>query len=375
MKYFLIAGEASGDLHSANLIRAIKAQDKEALFTAWGGDLMQKQGAVIRKHYRDLAFMGFAEVLMNLRTILRNFRLCKEHILEAKPDAVILVDYPGFNLRMAEWLHKRKIPVLYYISPQVWAWKQSRVKKIKAFVDKMFVILPFEASFYARFDYTVDFVGHPLLDAVNGYKASAPDREILFRELSPEGKPIVALLPGSRKQEVSLMLPGMLKMIDRFPDYHFVVAEASSLDPAFFEELYQGRSVGRLRDRTYDLLSVSKAVAVTSGTACLETSLFGVPGVICYKANALSFQIAKRIVNIAYIGLPNLIMDRSIVKELIQDEMNVEALEKELFKLLNDVDYRAKMENNLEELREVLGGPGASDRTARLIIEYMNAIN
>lgn len=371
MRYFLIAGEASGDLHSSNLVSAIREKDKHAEFRAWGGDLMAAEGVEVLKHYRELDFMGFTEVLMNLRSILKNFRQCKADIQQFKPDAVILVDYPGFNLRMAKWLHESGIPVIYYISPQVWAWKQSRVKKIKRFVDRMLVILPFEQAFYAGFDYGVDFVGHPLLDAIRNYREEAPSKEAIREEFSPEGKPVVSLLPGSRKQEVGVMLPVMLGLSRDYPEYQFVVGEASSLEKSFYDEICAGYPVMRARSRTYDLLSVSHAAAVTSGTASLETALFGVPEVICYKGSKISYEIARRIVRISYIGLANLIMDRSIIKELIQDEMSYPMLKAEMHKLLFSEEYRSGMKEDFAFLREKLGGTGASSRAAGIITDYL----
>ena len=372
MNYYIIAGEASGDLHASNLINQLKVLDKQADFRCWGGDLMEKQGAHIVKHYRDLAFMGFTEVLMNIRTILQNIEFCKKDILDYKPDVLILIDYPGFNLRIAEFAKSKNIRVFYYISPQVWAWKQSRVHKIKHVVDKMFVILPFEKEFYKKFDYAVDFVGHPLLDAVAGYEAQA-DQPVIDTNL-----PIIALLPGSRKQEINTMLPLMLKMQKYYPHHQFVIAAA----PSQSEKLYQMHinaceqqhpdihPVKMVFNQTYPLLKQATAALVTSGTATLETALFGVPEVVCYKGGAISFAIAKKLVKVDYISLVNLIMNREIVKELIQSDLNEINLKKELDKLLEG-NFRKKMMSDYEDLRKCLGGAGASRKTAELMISYL----
>jgi lipid-A-disaccharide synthase len=364
MKYYIIAGEASGDLHASNLMKELKALDMKAEFRCWGGDLMKAQGADLVKHYRDLAFMGFTEVLMNLRTIFKNIDLCKKDILEYHPDVLILVDYPGFNLRIAEFAKEKGIKIFYYISPQVWAWKQSRVHKIKKIVDKMFVILPFEKEFYERFNYHVDFVGHPLLDAVadNAKKAD---------ELSLNtSKPIIALLPGSRKQEITTMLPLMLSMQKHYPDYEFVIAGAPSQTKEFYRSLTGDTKIQIVFNQTYSLLQKSTAALVTSGTATLETALFGVPEVVCYKGGAISYSIAKQLIKVKYISLVNLIMDKEIVKELIQIELNETNLKTELDKLLNETT-RTKMLSDYLELKTKLGGFGASKKTAELMIGYL----
>jgi lipid-A-disaccharide synthase len=360
MRYYLVAGEASGDLHGSNLIKELKQIDPRSEFRCWGGDLMQAQGATVVKHYRDLAFMGFVEVLMNIRTIFKNLDACKKDILAYKPDVVILIDYPGFNLRIAEFLHQEKIRCFYYISPQVWAWKESRVKKIKSHVDHLFVILPFEKEFFEKHSYKVDFVGHPLLDIISD------------ENIEDIKKDIITLLPGSRKQEISTMLPLMLEASRSFPDYKFVVAGAPSISPSFYEEFTKGFSVSVEHGQTYDLLKRSKAALVTSGTATLETALFGVPEVVCYKGSKISYEIAKRLVKIKYISLVNLILDRPVVTELIQDELNNENIKKELSALLYDPKRREKMMDDFKELRSLLGGKGASKRTAELMYSYLN---
>lgn len=364
MNYYIIAGEASGDLHASNLMRELKAQDQEASFRCWGGDLMKQQGAELVKHYRDLAFMGFTEVLMNIRTILKNIEFCKQDILQHKPDVLILVDYPGFNLRIAEFAKTQNIKVFYYISPQVWAWKQSRVHKIKKIVDRMFVILPFEKDFYMKFDYPVDFVGHPLLDAIENFRTEPNTLHL------NTNKPVIALLPGSRKQEISTMLPLMLSVTKHYPGYEFVVAGAPSQNKEYYAQFLKDTGIKIIFNQTYQLLQLAQAALVTSGTATLETALFGVPEVVCYKGGKISYLIARQLIKVNYISLVNLIMDKEIVKELIQDELNEKNLKEELNKLLAN-DTRKEMIHNYSLLREKLGGNGASKKTASLMINYL----
>ncbi len=363
MKYFLIAGEASGDLHASNLMRAILRKDASSEFQFWGGDKMEEvSGIQPLKHYRELAFMGFIEVVMNLRTILGNIKLVKKQIEAFSPDALIMIDYPGFNMRIAEWAKKKGIHVYYYISPQIWAWKQNRVHALKRDVTIMLTILPFEQAFYRQFDMEVDFVGHPLLDAIADRKQPTV-QEVLG---SDDGRKIIALLPGSRKQEITSMLSTMLVMPARFPQYRFVVAGAPSQTAEFYNSLgLNGAEL--LMNRTYDLLSISHAACVTSGTATLETALFNVPEVVCYKGSSISYMIAKRLVKISYISLVNLIADREVVTELIQGEMNPKRLEKELADIL-DTERRQTMLEDFQVLKKLLGGPGASERTAEIIV-------
>ncbi len=369
MRYYIIAGEASGDLHGANLVKALKTHDSAAEIMAWGGDLMTEAGAKISKHYRDLAFMGFSEVVMNLKTILGNFDLCKKEILAYKPDVLILIDYPGFNLRMAKWAKKNNIRVFYYISPQIWAWHSSRAHQIKKNVDRMFVILPFEKDFYKKYDYEVDYVGHPLLDVFDGYKADADFRQ----KHGLSDQPIIALLPGSRRQEIKVALSIMLEMISKFPDYQFVIAGAPSIPQEYYEDILTENSHGGnsnpvklIQNKTYELLSESKAALVTSGTATLETALLDVPQVVCYKGSPLSYFIARRLVNVKYISLVNLILDRPLLRELIQDEFNPIDLEKEL-RIILDVEEQTKMKLAYTDLRKMLGDVGASGRCASLM--------
>lgn len=370
MKFYIIAGEASGDLHASNLMREIKKLDASSSFRCWGGDMMKEQACPdqgigsgeLVKHYRELAFMGFTEVILNLRAILKNIELCKKDILNHKPDVLVLVDYPGFNLRIAEFAKKNGIKVFYYISPQVWAWKQSRVHHIKKYVDRMFVILPFEKEFYKKYNYDVDFVGHPLLDAIENNSSS---------EALVSAKSIIALLPGSRQQEIRQMLPVMLSLINEYKDFQFVVGAAPSVPKEFYTEIIGNAEVKIVFGQTYALLRNAKAALVTSGTATLETALFGIPEVVCYKGSAISFSIAKRLVKVKFISLANLIMDREIVKELIQQEFNSANLKVELDKILFDTNNRSTMIANFAELKKMLGGAGASKRTAELMMSYL----
>jgi len=367
MKYYIIAGEASGDLHASNLMKSLKKRDANADIRFWGGDLMQDIGGILVKHYRDLAFMGFIEVILNLRTILSNIKFCKVDILKFKPDILILVDYPGFNLRIAEFAKKHNIKVHYYISPQLWAWKESRIKKVKRDIDKLYVILPFEKDFYEiKHHYKVHFVGHPLLDAIAGRK---PVKINSFRkEHDLNDKPIIALLPGSRKQEIKKMLSVMLKMVDKFKDYQFVIAGAPSQDYTFYKTFIKNNPVKFISNKTHDLLSVSYAALVTSGTATLETALFKIPEVVCYKGSMISYQIGKRLVHLKYISLVNLILDKEVVTEIIQNDFNEKNLEKELSKILEE-KQRSKIFIDYFDLEQKLGGKGASDRTADLILK------
>ncbi|MCB0395762.1 MAG: lipid-A-disaccharide synthase [Flavobacteriales bacterium] len=360
MKYYIIAGEASGDLHASNLMKAIRRKDPDAEFRGWGGDKMKAEGAVMVRHYRETAFMGFWEVLVHLRKILGFIRQCKLDIQQYQPDKLILVDYPGFNLRIAEFARKEGIPVYYYISPQVWAWKASRVHRIKRDVHQMIVILPFEEAFYAKYDMKVHFVGHPLLDVI--------DPSFTDEENEDDKRKIIALLPGSRQQEISNMLPVMLQAAGAFPEYRFVIAAAPSVDESFYKQCSGKIPVELMRD-VRGLLSKATAALVTSGTATLETGLFGVPQVVCYKGSALSFFIARLLVKIKYISLVNLILDKEAVKELIQGDLNKENVTKELASILPGGNKREDMITQYKDLRKSLGGQGASDRAAQIILE------
>lgn len=368
MKYYVIAGEASGDLHGANLIRAIRRQDAHMQCAAWGGDAMERAGAEIKMHYRDLAFMGFVEVIFNIRTILNNIAFCKKDILAYQPDVLVLIDYPGFNLRIAQFAHEQGIKVVYYISPQVWAWKASRVKKIKAYVHRMLVILPFEKEFFQERDMDVDFVGHPLLDA----KGQRPEVDPIYRKgnlnLNPQ-KPVIALLPGSRKQEINTMLPLMLKAA-QVPGYQIAVAGAPSQNEDVYTALMQESKVPAtlVQNRTYDLLEISSAALVTSGTATLETALFKVPQVVCYKGNKISYIIARQLIKVKFISLVNLVLDEPFLKELIQNELNVPNLRQALKECLNP-DNQAYFEDKYQLLEKKLGGEGASQKAAQIVVQ------
>ena len=366
MKYYIIAGEASGDLHGSNLIREIKKKDTAADIRCWGGDKMEAAGATLVKHYKELAFMGFLEVIKNLGTILKNIKVCKEDILQYQPTTLILIDYPGFNLRIAKWAKEQGIPVIYYISPQVWAWKENRVKLIKECVDKMLVILPFEKEFYKKWNYEVEYVGHPLVEVVDGFLNNEKENiEQGTRNIEQGNKNTIALLPGSRQQEILKKLPIMLEVARHFPDYQFVVAKAPGLDESFYAELLAPyKNVSSVVNKTYQLLLQSKAALVTSGTATLETALFGVPEVICYKGSTFSYQIAKRLIKIKFIGLVNLIMDKEVVKELIQDELTVENLKRELNLLLTDETKQEQLKKNYAALKNLLSKGGHASANA-----------
>lgn len=367
MKYYLIAGEASGDLHGANLIKALKERDPQAGFRFFGGDLMQAEGGTLVKHYADMAFMGFLEVVLNLRTILKNMAFCKQDIVAWQPDVLILIDFPGFNLKIAGFAQQIGLPVHYYISPKVWAWNQKRVLKIKKVVNHLYCILPFEVYFYKTWGMQVDYVGNPLLDAVAAF---TPDNNFYQTHNLFTNKKIIALLPGSRKQEINYLLPDMLKVAGRFPDYQFVIAGAPSFNEHFYKDFIDDKNIPVIFNATYDILNNSHAAIVASGTATLETALFNVPQVVVYKGSAISIGIARMVVKIKYISLVNLIMDDPAVKELIQEDCNPQKIGAELDAILNKEDYRQQMINNYDELDKKMGQPGASGRTAELIIKY-----
>ncbi|NND94756.1 MAG: lipid-A-disaccharide synthase [Flavobacteriales bacterium] len=361
MRLYVIAGEASGDLHAANLIKAMRVQHADLDIRGWGGDRMEAEGVDITRHIRDLAFMGFTEVIINLKTILGNISYCKDDIRRFAPDAVILVDYPGFNLRIAPFVKKLGIKVLYYISPQIWAWKSNRVHAIKKHVDEMYTILPFEEEFYGRYGMQVHFVGHPLLDELKDYSLT-----------SDVVSDVIALLPGSRKQEIGKMLPVMLKMRSKFPKYKFKVAAAPSIEDSFYRQI-GGADIDLVRNGTYPLLSSSAAALVTSGTATLECALIGTPEVVCYRGSGISYQIAKRLVKLKFISLVNLIMDQEVVRELIQSELNPKNLHIELSRILEDADHRSRIKNSYKQMRERLGGIGASARCAAHMLKTLEA--
>jgi lipid-A-disaccharide synthase len=366
-RLYVIAGEASGDLHGANFLKELRRREPDIEVRAWGGDRMAAEGATLVKHYRDLAFMGFTQVILNLRTILRNITLCKQDIEAYKPDLLVLIDYPGFNLRIAEHAHARGIKVLYYISPQLWAWKEGRIKTIRSSVDHLCCILPFEQEWYAQRGVQVEFVGHPLLDELQAKGTLANTGE-----QSPAAP--IALLPGSRTQEIERMLPVMLDAAARFPNEQFVVCGAPSVPDALYRGIIGERTVQLVKGGTYDVLAKSKAAVVTSGTATLETALIGVPEVVCYGGGAINVWLARRFVQVKYISLVNLIMDREVVRELIQQDMNAENISRELHRLLSDVKYRKGMLDDLEKLRVKLGGPGASARVSERVWKILNGI-
>jgi lipid-A-disaccharide synthase len=361
MRYYIIAGEASGDLVGGNLVREIHKQDKEADIRCWGGDKMQAAGATLIKHYRELAFMGFVEVITHLRAIFRNIDFCKKDILLFKPDVLVLIDYPGFNLRIAEWAKKQGLPIVYYVSPQVWAWKENRVMKIKRDVDKMLAILPFEVDFYKKWDYKVTYVGHPLVEVVREERDKTPAKRL-------SDKPIIALLPGSRAQEIRVKLPVMLEMVKHFPQYCFVVAQASAQPESLYREIIKTEPVLLIKDQTYDLLKQAAAGLITSGTATLETALFGVPQVVCYKGNSFSFWLATKLVKVKYISLVNLIMDKPVVTELIQHDLTEANLKTALEKLLQDEPYKKELKKDYETLWHLLGDMHASEHAAKEIV-------
>lgn len=369
LKIYLIAGEASGDLHGANLMKALLEENAKIDFRFWGGDLMQNVAGKPVKHIKELAFMGFVEVLMNLKTILTNIKFCKKDISAYKPDAIVLIDYPGFNLRIAEWAKAQNIKVYYYISPQVWAWKQNRVHKIKRFVDEMFVILPFEKDFYEKFDFDVEYVGHPLLDAIEQYKEKEFSPKEFRAKWNLGDKPVIALLPGSRKQEVNVKLPIMLNALKGMDQYEFIIAAAPSLDESFYAPLIVDKNIRIIHDATYDILGISEAALVTSGTATLETALLNIPEVVCYKGSPISYVIAKNLIKIKYISLVNLIMDREVVVELIQNECNATRIREELNLIIEGGSKRKSVLGNYQELREILGGGGASKKVARSLLK------
>lgn len=367
MKYYIIAGEASGDLHGSNLIKEIKKLDTNADIRCWGGDKMQAAGAELVKHYRDLAFMGFTEVLMNLRTIFKNLTFCKEDILQYKPDTLILIDYPGFNLRIARWAKEQGLRVIYYISPQVWAWKEGRVKMMKECIDKMLVILPFEKDYFKnKWNWDVEYVGHPLVEEIEECKAQGTRHK--FAE-----KSVIALLPGSRKQEILKKLPVMLEVSKSFTDHQFVVAKAPGVEESFYDELLKPYSnVSYVSNQTYALLMQAKAALVTSGTATLETALFGVPEVVCYKGSPISYQIAKRVIKVKYISLVNLIMDKLVVKELIQHELTAENLQHELQELITNEQRIQQLQRDYSDLKNLLSQGGhASAKAAKSILHFL----
>ncbi len=373
MKYFIIAGEQSGDLHGSNLVRELFRSDPRAEIECWGGDLMESAGARLRVHYRETAFMGFMEVAKNLGRIRKNFDRCKQQISEFKPDAVILVDYPGFNFRMARFAKESGYKVLYYISPKIWAWKEGRVELVRKYVDRMYIIFPFEVGFYRKHNIEVEYRGNPLLDETEKKIARLPGKDELRTALGLGEKPVIAMLAGSRKSEVKQVLPQMLRAVGNFPDYQFVLAGVKNLPDELYLRLTAGTGVRVLKDRTYEILSVSEAALVTSGTATLETALFNVPQVVCYRGDTISMLIAWMVIKVRYISLVNLIAGSEVVRELIQYSLNRKNIVKELGAILPGGEKRKKMLDDYALVREILGPEGASERAASDMVRFLNA--
>ena len=373
MKYYIIAGEASGDLHGSNLMKHLNELDENADFRFWGGDLMQKVGGELIKHYRDLAFMGFLEVAKNIRTISKNMSFCVNDIKSYNPDVVIFVDYPGFNLRIAKKISSLNLKTFYYISPTVWAWHKSRIKTIKKYISKLFVILPFEKGFYKKYNYNVDYVGHPILDSIADFNTRL--NNLSFEDFTKENnlsdKPIIAILPGSRNQEIKKMLPIMLNAIDNLENYQILIAGAPSYNLDYFEQFNLNNNVKVIFNKTYEILKFADAAIVTSGTANLETAILNTPQVVCYKTSKLTYAIAKRLVDLKYFSLTNLIMDKPVIKELLQDNFTAENINIEVNKILFDKEHKQKIFENYNNIKNILGNEGASKRTANLMYKYL----
>jgi lipid-A-disaccharide synthase len=364
MKYFIIAGEPSGDLHGSNLIRGLKLADREAEILCWGGELMQQSGGNLLMHYRKLAFMGFVTILLNIRTIAKNMTLCKNQIIEHHPDVVILIDYPGFNLRIARFAKSLGIRVFYYISPKIWAWKESRIKRIKRDVDKMSIILPFEVDYYRKHNIEVEYQGNPLVDEIERKKLAFKSQADLRKSLDIDDRPVIALLAGSRKHEIKHILPEMLKVVKYFPEYQFVLAGVRNLPESIYRNIIRSNPVKIVTDKTYEILCLAHAALIKSGTATLETALIGVPQVVCYKGDFFSMLIAWMVIKVKYISLVNLIMDFEVIKELIQFDLTENNLLTELKAIIHEGARREKMLNDYESLRKKLGPAGASVRIA-----------
>jgi lipid-A-disaccharide synthase len=369
MRYYIIAGERSGDLHGSNLVKHLTKLDMQAEFRGIGGKRMQKENVVIAKSSAELSFMGFFEVIKHLRKILRAFRFIYKDIKQYHPDTIVLIDFPGFNLRVAKWAKKKGYKVIYYISPQVWAWKAERVHKISAFTDKLITILPFEQQFYANYGIEVDKVSHPILEEIQLEKAKPVD--ISVNAISE--KPIIALLPGSRKQEIKNTLSTMSSVAKYFPDYQFVVAGVSEVKKDFYEKFIETDKIKIVHDKTYDLLKVAHAAVVTSGTATLETALFNVPQVVCYKGNKFSYWMAKRMIEVKYISLVNLILDKPLVKELIQNDLTEVNLKDELTKIIPESKTRTSILEGYHDMAEQLGEASGSEEAAQIMVEYLSA--
>lgn len=375
MKYYILAGEASGDLHASNLIKEISLVDTQAQFRGFGGDLMEKAGMTVLKHYRDMAFMGLVPVIMNIRTIKKNFEFCEQDLLAFKPDVLILVDYPGFNLRMAKFAKAHGIRTFYYISPKIWAWKQKRVYRVKAYVDEMFTILPFESEFYGRFDYKVNYVGNPLLDAIMQKKIE-PDYARFFAQNNLPDKPVLALLPGSRKGEISVLLPTMLEAASRFPQFQCVIAGAPNMGQEFYEPFMKAHSAPILWGKTYEILIHSRAAIVSSGTATLETAILNVPQVVVYQMtpNWLFKHLKKYFLKTKWVSLVNIILKKEAVTELIQSDFTLENIGRELKKIVEDPQHEARMKADYRRMMDLLGSEGASKKAAQLMVSKLQKV-
>ena len=367
-KIYIIAGEQSGDLHASHLMKAMKEIDSNIEFRFFGGDLMQNHGETLVKHYKELAFMGLWEVIKNIKTIKRNLDFCKNDILQWKPDAVILVDYPGFNIKIAEFAHNNNFKTLYYISPKIWAWKQSRIKKIKKYIDEMFIIFPFEVDFYKKFDYKVEYLGNPTVDIVQNELEKPFDKSKFIQENQLSQKPIIALLPGSRKQEILKILPIMIEITQNFPDYQFVIAGVSSLSITLYKTILQDTEIDFIVDKTFDLLRIATAAVVTSGTATLETALFNVPQVVCYKTSKFTYAVGKTFVKIDYFSLVNILLKKMAVKELLQNDLTNDIII-ELKNILLNKSHKDQILSDYKTLKEMLGSKGSPHRTAKNIMK------
>ena len=371
MKYYVLAGEASGDLHASNLIKEIHLIDPDAQFRGFGGDLMEDEGMTVLKHYRDMAFMGIVPVIFNIRTIKKNFRFCELDMLQFNPDVLILVDYPGFNLRMAKFAKEHGIRTFYYISPKIWAWKEARVRKVKAYVDDMFTILPFETEFYKKYDYPVNYVGNPLLDAIL-QKKTEPDFPRFFAENKLTDKPVLALLPGSRRGEISVLLPTMLAAAAHFPEFQYVIAGAPNMGIEFYQPFMKGSKVPVLWGKTYEILIHSRIAIVSSGTATLETAILNVPQVVVYQMTPnWLFKYLKYFLITKWVSLVNIILGREAVTELIQSDFTEKKIVLELEKILNDPENEKRMLADYRDMMIKLGEPGASKRAAEVMVEKL----
>jgi lipid-A-disaccharide synthase len=370
VKYYIIAGEASGDLHGSNLMRAIKRYDPDPVFRFFGGDRMQEQGGTMVRHYREMAFMGVFEVVAHLGTVRSNYTFARQDIKSFSPDCFILIDFAGFNLRIARIAGESGIPVFYYISPKVWAWNRSRVSVIRKRVNRMFVILPFEVDFYRQYDYMVEYLGNPLVDEIEKFRNRTDTSRDFFSRNHLSGKPVIALLPGSRRQEITYCLPEMLSVIPVFPDYQFVIAGAPGLEDNYYRQFICGHEVSVVFNQTYELVSNACAAVVTSGTATLETALLGTPEVVIYKMNPATYHIGKHFVKVKFFSLVNLIMNRQVVKELLQFNL-AEDIKDELGRILTDTSYRERMLSDYKELTGKMGNAGVSDRVAQKIYQWL----